>query len=115
VRKRNLHGMETTSAPTPREILERVLESVGYVFVAGPPVAFLLVPWLVIVLFLIPPAALVLTLVAVVAVIGAVFAAIGAIIASPFLIVRHLRARHAAHVAAEAPAEAPAPRLVPAA
>jgi hypothetical protein len=50
--------------------------------------------------------------VAVVVVLWAVIAAIGAVIASPYLIVRHLRARHAAAVAAQ-PATAPAPRLVP--
>jgi hypothetical protein len=95
--------MTTTDSPTPKDILERIAETVGYVFVAGPPVAFLLVPWLIVVLLIIPPAALVLTLVAVVVVLGAVLAAIGAIIASPYLIVRHLRARHAAAVAAPQP------------
>jgi hypothetical protein len=104
--------MTTTDSPTPKDILERIAESVGFVFVAGPPVAFLLVPWLIVVLLIIPPAAVVLTLVAVVVVLGAVIAAIGAIIASPYLIVRHLRARHAAAVAAQ-PATAPAPALVP--
>jgi uncharacterized membrane protein len=102
--------MDTTSAPTPKEVLDRVLEFVGFVFVAGPPVAFLLVPWLLLVLLLIPPAALLLTLAAVVFVAGALLAAVGAIVASPYLIVRHIRARHEA---AEAPVELPAPRLVP--
>jgi hypothetical protein len=102
--------METTATPTPKEILDRILEIVGFVFVAGPPVAFLFVPWLLLVLLLIPPAAVVLTLAAVVFVAGALVAAVGAIVASPYLIVRHIQARHEA---AEAPVEAPAPRLVP--
>jgi hypothetical protein len=96
--------MTTTNSPTPKDILERTAESVGFVFVAGPPVAFLLVPWLIVVLLIIPPAAVVLTLVAVVVVVGAALAAVGAIIASPYLIVRHLRARHAAATAAPQPA-----------
>ncbi|HXD58619.1 MAG TPA: hypothetical protein VN606_11905 [Thermoleophilaceae bacterium] len=109
--------MTTTDSPTPKDILERIAESLGFVFLAGPPVAFLLVPWLIVVLLIIPPAALLLTLVAVVVVVGAVLAAIGAIIASPYLIVRHLRTRHAAAQArvTDAPTEAPAPRLAPAA
>src|SRR4051794_27730603 len=102
--------METTETPTSKEVLTRVLETVGFVFVAGPPVAFLLVPWLILVLLLIPPAALVLTLVAIVLVAGALVAAVCAIVASPYLIVHHLRARRAA---AEARVEEPAPRLVP--
>jgi hypothetical protein len=60
----------------------------------GPPVIFLLGPWLLLVLLLIPPAALLLTLVAVVLLGAGLLAALGALIASPYLLVRHLRGRH---------------------
>jgi uncharacterized membrane protein len=115
MQRRKLRGMTTTDSPTPKDILERIAETLGYVFVAGPPVAFVLVPWLIVVLLIIPPAAMLLTLVAVVVVVGAVLAAVGAIIASPYLIVRHLRERHARHAAAAAakPVSTSAPQLVP--
>ena len=62
----------------------------------GPPVAFLLGPWLLLVLLLVPPAAVLITLVLVVVLAAALLAALGALIASPYLIVRHLRAQHRA-------------------
>jgi len=60
----------------------------------GPPVAFLLGPWLLLVLLLVPPAAVLITLVLVVLLAAVLLAALGALIASPYLIVRHLRTRH---------------------
>jgi hypothetical protein len=60
----------------------------------GPPVIFLLGPWLILVLLLIPPAAVLITLVLVALLGVGLLAAIGALIASPYLLVRHLRARH---------------------
>jgi hypothetical protein len=68
----------------------------------GPPVVFLLGPWLLLVLLLIPPAALLITLMVIAALGAGVLVALGALIASPYLIVRHLRTRHAA--ASHAPA-----------
>jgi hypothetical protein len=61
----------------------------------GPPVVFVLGPWLLLVLLLVPPAAVLITLVLVVLLAAALLAALGALIASPYLIVRHLRTRHA--------------------
>jgi hypothetical protein len=60
----------------------------------GPPVIFLLGPWLLLVLLLIPPAALLITFVVVVLLGAALLVALGALVASPYLLVRHLRARH---------------------
>ena len=60
----------------------------------GPPVIFIFGPWLLLVLLLIPPAALLITLVVVSLLGAALLAALGALIASPYLLVRHLRARH---------------------
>jgi hypothetical protein len=68
----------------------------------GPPVIFLLGPWLLLVLLLIPPAALLITLMVVAAVGAGVLVALAALIASPYLLVRHLLTRHAA--ASQAPA-----------
>jgi hypothetical protein len=60
----------------------------------GPPVAFLLGPWLLLVLLLVPPAAVLITLVLVVLLAAVLIAALGALIASPYLIMRHLRAQY---------------------
>jgi hypothetical protein len=60
----------------------------------GPPVIFILGPWLLLVLLLIGPAALLITFVLVAAVAVGLLVALGAVIASPYLLVRHLRARH---------------------
>jgi len=62
----------------------------------GPPVVFVLGPWLLLTLLLIPPAALLITMVAVFLLGAGILAALGALIASPYLLVRHLRAWHAA-------------------
>ena len=56
----------------------------------GPPIIFVLGPWLLLVLLLIGPVALILTLVLVLAVTAALLVAFAAVIASPFLLVRHL-------------------------
>jgi hypothetical protein len=60
----------------------------------GPPVIFILGPWLLLVLLLIGPAALLITFVLVAAVAVGLLVALGAVIASPYLLVRHVRARH---------------------
>jgi hypothetical protein len=83
----------------------------------GPPVIFLLGPWLLLVLLLVPPAAFLITLAVVTAVGAALLAALGAVIASPYLLVRHLRARHRLARAAPAVGEEPSkqslrPRLI---
>jgi 4-hydroxybenzoate polyprenyltransferase len=65
-----------------------------FIPLAGPPVFLLLGPWLVLVLLIIPPAAFLLTLALVAAVAGGLLFALGALIASPYLLARHLHARH---------------------
>ena len=82
--------------PTVRELAQRVVPEIFFVPLAGPPVILLLGPWLVLVLLIIPPAAFLITLVLVVAVAAGLLFALGALIASPYLLVRHLRARHEA-------------------
>jgi len=74
---------------------------IGAVPVEGPPAILLALPWLSLVLLLAGPFALLATIVVAVLVI----AALAAIVASPFLLVRHLRAVRARHVAAREHAE----------
>lgn len=76
--------------------LGEVAQTIGFVFVAGPPILFLVGPLLILVLLLIPPAAFLLTLAAVLFVVTAGVALVGALLASPYLLVRHVRDRRAA-------------------
>jgi hypothetical protein len=82
--------------PTFGELLKRALPFIFVVPVAGPPVILLLGPWLLLVLLIIPPAAVLITLGLVVVAAAGLLAGVAALIASPYLLVRHLRARHAA-------------------
>ena len=80
--------------PTVQELLQRVVPGIFFIPLAGPPVLLLLGPWLLLVLLIIPPAAFLITLVLVVAVAAGLLFALGALIASPYLLARHLLARH---------------------
>ena len=94
-----------SASPDPPTIAERFGETVPLISAPaffGPPVIFLFGPWLLLVLLLIPPAALLITLMVIVALGAGLVVALGALIASPYLLVRHLRAGHAA--ASKAPA-----------
>jgi 4-hydroxybenzoate polyprenyltransferase len=53
-------------------------------------------PWLLLVLLLVGPAALLIVFVLAFVFLAAAFAALVALLASPYLLVRHLRARHRA-------------------
>ena len=80
--------------PTVGELLLAVVPLVFFVPVAGLPAIWLVGPLLLLVLLLIPPASLLITLVVVLLYCGAaVLFAFGALIASPYLLVRHLHAR----------------------
>jgi hypothetical protein len=89
-------------APAPSELptlgqrLGEILPLVFFVPVAGPPAILLVGPLLLLTLLLIPPAALLITFVLVFLIAAVLLAALGALIASPYLLVRHLRARHLA-------------------
>ena len=80
--------------PTGRELVQRVLPGIFFIPLAGPPVFLLLGPWLLLVLLIIPPAAFLITIVLVIAAAAGLLFALGALIASPYLLVRHLQARH---------------------
>jgi hypothetical protein len=79
-----------------RDMLDAALPVVGVVAVAGPPVIALAAPWLLLVLMLSAPFAVLVAfaLVALVAV-GAV-AALAGIVAAPYLLLRHLHRRYRA-------------------
>jgi hypothetical protein len=76
--------------PTFREMLDDVLPVIGVVFVAGPPVIFLAAPWLLLVLMLSGPFALVVAFVVVGLVASALLATLGALVVAPFVLVRRL-------------------------
>jgi hypothetical protein len=104
-------------SPTLAEGLGETLPLISAPAFFGPPVIFLLGPWLLLVLLLIPPAAFLITLAVVVLLGAGLLAALGALIASPYLLVRHLRARHRLARPAPAVGEGPfkqsvRPRLI---
>jgi hypothetical protein len=80
--------------PTGGELLQRVVPEIFFVPLAGPPVILLLGPWLLLVLLIIPPAAFLITLLLVCAVAAGLVFTVGALIASPYLLVRQMQARH---------------------
>ena len=94
----------SAGAPAPRrftvrETLEEIVPLIDVVVVAGPPAIFLVGPYLLFVLMLIGPFLLLVTF-AVIAIGATVLVALtGAILATPYLLVRHLRGRWAAHAA----------------
>jgi hypothetical protein len=69
----------------------------------GPPVGFLLGPWLLLVLLLIGPVALIFTILVVMAAAAVVLALAAAVIASPYLLIRHLHEHGTAHAKPRAP------------
>ena len=74
--------------------VERVAEYmpwIGFVFVAGPPVLFLVVPCLVLALSLLPAFAFLVTLVAALIALMVVAVCAGALIATPYLMIRRVR------------------------
>jgi hypothetical protein len=92
------HSSATPDARSPASefppLWERLNDILPLVFVvpmAGPPVILLLGPRLLIVLLLIPPAAVLITLVLVVVVAAGLLTALVGLVASPYLLVRHVR------------------------
>ena len=102
----------THARPTAGGTFDEAAALIGAPPIYGPPIIFVLGPWLLLVLLLIPPAAFLITLVLVVAVAAGLLVAVSALVASPYLLVRHMLARHAARrrrVASEHHAARPAP------
>lgn len=91
----DLHDSAAFRRRTVVDVLQEVVPLVFFVPVAGPPAILLVGPLLLLVLLLIPPAALLITLAVVFLLFAGLLVALGALIASPYLLVRHVRARHA--------------------
>jgi hypothetical protein len=83
--------MSPRHAPTGRTMDREISPLIGAVPIEGPPAILLAVPWLLLVLVLAGPFALLLTTVLVLLAAALVIAALAAIVASPFLLARHLR------------------------
>jgi hypothetical protein len=90
-------GSASRARPTWIEALSETAPVIGAPAFFGPPIIFVLGPWLLLVLLLIGPFALVLTLLLVLAAAAALLAALVAVIASPYLLIRHLHAQGMAH------------------
>ena len=103
------------AAPLPRCSLSSS-PLIGFVPTAGPPVVFVLGPWLFLALMLAGPFACLFAVVTAMLVVATVVAAlIAAIVAAPFLVVRHLlrdRTRDASISAPAAQVVAIEPRQV---
>jgi hypothetical protein len=109
-------GMKTTALITspgepessePRTIADALAEVgpvTGVIAGFGPPVAWLVGPWLLFVLALAGPFAVLFTFVVVLAAATLLVLLAGAILASPYLLVRHLRKRRTGRVAVRRPA-----------
>jgi hypothetical protein len=63
----------------------------------GPPIIFVLGPWLLVALLLIGAFTLMVTVLLVLALAASLLAVCAVVIASPFLLIRHCRARSVAH------------------
>jgi hypothetical protein len=90
-------GSASAGRPTWGDTLIETAPIVGAPAFFGPPVTFVLGPWLLLVLLLIGPFALLVTFLLVLALAVSLLAAFVAVIASPFLLVRHLHARGMIH------------------
>jgi hypothetical protein len=102
-----------TSVMNPRPHFRDISPLLEAVPVAGPPAVLLVGPLVLFALLLAGPVALLATLVVVLALAAALLAALAAIVASPYLLVRHLRARHMAPAADEDPVPDDQPARAP--
>ena len=101
------------SLPTLGERLGEAVPLIDAPAFFGPPVIFLLGPWMLLVLLLIPPAAVLITLMVIMLLGAGLLVTLGALIASPYLLVRHVRARHRVARPPIATSEAAGARLEP--
>jgi hypothetical protein len=85
----------SSERPTGGEMLREIVPLVGVVVVAGPPVVLLAGPLVLLALMVAGPFVLVLTIVALLIGSTVLVALIGAFLASPYVLVRHLRERRA--------------------
>jgi hypothetical protein len=99
-----------SESPTVGEMLAETVPLADVIAGFGPPVVFLAGPWLLFVLALAGPFALVFTFVVVLVAAALLVVLAGTILASPYLLVRHLRRHRTGHVSVSRPSV----QLVPA-
>ena len=104
------HVPPSASEPSVAEVLAETGPLAGVMAWFGPPVVFWAGPWLLFVLALAGPFALVFSFVVVLVAAALLVVLAGTIFASPYLLVRHLRKRRTGHVSVRRPAV----QLVPA-
>ena len=68
---------------------------VGAIPFYGPPIVFVAGPWILLALLLAGPVALLMTIAIALLAAGLLIVAIAVVVASPYLLVRHLRSAHA--------------------
>jgi hypothetical protein len=90
-------GSASPDRPTWAEFFDERAPMIGAPAFFGPPIIFVLGPWLLLVLLLIGPFALLFTGLLVLAAAASLMAVLVAVIASPYLLIRHLRARGTVH------------------
>lgn len=96
-------GAASPEHPTWGEAFDEGASLIGAPAFYGPPISFLLGPWLLLVLLLIGPFALIFTILVVMAVAAVVLAVAAAVIASPYLLIHHLHGHGTVHAKPRAP------------
>lgn len=96
-------GSASLEHPTWGEAFYEGASLIGAPAFYGPPVSFLLGPWLLLALLLAGPFALIFTILIVMAVAAVALAVVAAVIASPYLLIRHLHGHGKAHAKPRAP------------
>lgn len=96
-------GSASLPRPTWAELFDDRTAMLGVPAFFGPPILFVLGPWLLLVFLLIGPLALLLTGLLVMAVSACLLAVLAAVIASPYLLIRHLHAHGGLRVKPRAP------------
>jgi hypothetical protein len=90
-------GSASPDRPTRQEAVLATASLIGAPAFFGPAISFVLGPWLLLVLVLIGPFALLLTVLVAMALAAGLLAAVAAVLASPYLLIRHLHAHVTAH------------------
>ena len=103
------HPLAAAAGPTPPdrptwgEVIAQTAPIIAAPAFFGPPVIFVLGPWLLLVLLLIGPFALIFTLLLFTAAAAGLLAVFVAVIASPYLLIRHLHAHGTVRAKSRAP------------
>ena len=96
-------GAASPGRPTWGELFAQTEPLIGAPAFFGPPIIYVLGPWLLLVLLLIGPLALIFTLLLVMAAAACLLTVSVAVIASPYLLIRHLHAHGTAGAKLRAP------------